>query len=109
MSKKNYFEEYPTKVEIGNDVWIGANVIITKSIKIGNGAVIAAGSIVTKDVDAFSIVGGVPAKKLKMRFDPKYIKVLENSKWWDKKQEWLKANINLMHDIQIFESSINKS
>ena len=54
-------------VKIMNDVWIGANCIITPGVTINEGAVIAAGSVVTKDVVANSIVGGVPAKIIKMR------------------------------------------
>ena len=55
------------KVVIQNDVWIGANCIITPGVTIGEGAVIAAGSVVTKDVAPNSIVGGVPAKLIRMR------------------------------------------
>lgn len=50
------------------DNWIGANSIILKGVTIGKGAVIAAGAIVTKDVEPYSIVGGIPAKKIKSRF-----------------------------------------
>lgn len=59
-------DEYK-KVTIGSDTWIGANCIITPGITIGEGAVVAAGSVVTKDVVPNSIVGGVPAKLIKMR------------------------------------------
>lgn len=55
------------KVIIKNDVWIGSNCVILPGVEIGEGAVIAAGSIVTKDVKAFHIVGGVPAKVIKVR------------------------------------------
>lgn len=55
------------QVRIENDVWIGANCIITPGVSIGEGAVVAAGSVVTKDVLSNSIVGGVPAKLIKMR------------------------------------------
>ena len=52
---------------IGNDVWIGANAVITAGVKIEDGCVIAAGSVVTKDVPKNSIVGGVPAMLIKYR------------------------------------------
>jgi len=52
---------------IGNDVWIGARVIILAGTNIGDGAVIAAGSLVTKNVAPYTVVGGVPAKKIKDR------------------------------------------
>jgi putative colanic acid biosynthesis acetyltransferase WcaF len=55
------------KVIIENDVWIGANCIITSGVTIGEGSVIAAGSVVTKNVTPFTIVGGVPAKFIKER------------------------------------------
>ena len=50
------------------DNWVGANVTILRGVTIGEGAVIAAGAVVTKDVPPYSIVGGVPAKVIKMRF-----------------------------------------
>lgn len=68
---------------IGNDVWIGANVTINRSVNIGDGAVVAAGSVVTKDVPPYAIVGGVPAKIIKYRFDEKMIKELLDLKWWN--------------------------
>lgn len=68
---------------IGNDVWIGENVTLSLGITIGDGAIIAAGSIVTKDVAPYSIVGGVPAKLIKYRFDQKAIESLMAIKWWD--------------------------
>jgi acetyltransferase-like isoleucine patch superfamily enzyme len=70
-------------VEIGNACWIGDNVIILSGVKIGNGCVIAAGSVVTKSIEPYSIVGGVPAKLLKKRFDTKTIQKIEKLQWWD--------------------------
>lgn len=52
---------------IGNDVWVGANVVILQGVEIGDGAVIGASSIVTKNVPAFEVWAGVPAKKIKNR------------------------------------------
>ena len=61
--------EKPLLTTIGNDVWIGRNVIIKEGVTIGHGSVIGMGSIVTKDVLPYSIVGGNPAKLIRMRFD----------------------------------------
>lgn len=71
------------KTIIGRDVWIGNSSIIMKGLKIGNGAIIAANSVVTKDVEPYSIVGGVPAKFIKKRFNDdeilKHEEMLEKS------------------------------
>lgn len=56
-------------VDIGEDVWIGYGVTVLSGISIGRGAIVAAGAVVTKDVEPYSIVAGVPAKKVSMRFD----------------------------------------
>lgn len=77
----------PGICEIGHDVWVGAHAIILRGVKIGNGAVIGAGAVVTKNVDDFEVVVGVPAKKLKDRFNnEKKIKILK-TEWWLKKPE----------------------
>lgn len=78
------YDVAPRKTIIENDVWIGANVIIMDGVQIGNGAVIASGSVVTKDVADYAIVGGVPAKIIRMRFDEATIQRLSASKWWEK-------------------------
>lgn len=57
------------KVTIGNDVWIGANVIILPGITVGNGCIIAGGAVVTKDVPDYAVVGGNPARIIKNRKD----------------------------------------
>jgi acetyltransferase-like isoleucine patch superfamily enzyme len=56
------------KVEIGNNVWIGAGVRILPGVHIGDNAVIGAGAVVTKDVEANTVVAGVPAKFIKNNF-----------------------------------------
>lgn len=65
MNRQGFAEEKP--VVIGNDVWIGAHVIILPGVHVGNGAILGAGAVVTKDVPDYAIVGGNPAKVLKMR------------------------------------------
>ena len=79
---KDMLERPP--LEIGHDVWIGANAIILPGVsRIGNGAVIGAGSVVTKDVGPYEIVAGNPARAIRMRFDERQIAALESSRWWE--------------------------
>lgn len=78
-----YYQELHSPPVIGNDVWIGGKVIILQDVTIGDGAIIAAGSVVTKDVPPYTIVGGVPAKPIRKRFDDTTINFLLNLKWWD--------------------------
>ena len=52
---------------IGNDVWLGANVVVLPGVKIGDGAIVGSGSIVTKNITPYTIMIGIPAKKLKNR------------------------------------------
>jgi len=68
---------------IGNDVWIGYEATILSGVRIGDGAIIGARALVTKDVPAYTVVGGVPAKELKQRFDPSTIQKLQQLQWWD--------------------------
>lgn len=64
---------YDLPVVIEDDVWVGANVTILKGVTIGRGSVVAAGAVVTRSCPPYSIIGGVPAKVLKMRFTPEEI------------------------------------
>lgn len=77
-------------ITIGNDVWIGMNAIILPGVNIGNGAVIGAGSVVSKDVPDYAIVGGVPAKILKMKYSEDEVKKFLKIAWWN----WGKDKIN---------------
>lgn len=76
----NAFRPMPV---IGNDVWIGQGARIKRGIVVGDGAVIAAGAVVTKDVPDYAIVGGVPAKIIKYRFNEKLIGRYQSLRWWD--------------------------
>ena len=70
-------------IVIGNDVWIGYEEIVMAGIHIGDGAIIASRAVVTKDVPPYTIVGGVPARTIRKRFDEETVRKLEALKWWD--------------------------
>jgi virginiamycin A acetyltransferase len=87
---------------IGHDVWIGLNVLITPACRrIGDGAVVAAGSVVTGDVKPFSIVGGVPARQIRWRFDEATRDAIANTQWW------LKPVWELGDKFDKFATSVN--
>lgn len=68
---------------IGNDVWIGYEAVIMAGVRIGDGAIVAARAVVTKDVPPYAIVGGVPAREIRKRFEPDVVERLQKMKWWD--------------------------
>lgn len=71
------------RTKIGSDVWIGARTVVLDGVSVGDGAVIAAGSVVVKDVPPYAIVGGVPARVIKYRFDSSTVNSLLEERWWD--------------------------
>jgi len=64
------------------DCWIGAGTVLRKGVRIGHGAVVGAGAVVVRDVPPYAIVGGVPAKLIRMRLDPVRRAALEATEWW---------------------------
>lgn len=69
-------------VVIGNDVWVGTGAVVLRGVTIGDGAVVAANAVVTRDVAPFEIVGGVPARTLKMRVGTEQRDELTDLAWW---------------------------
>ncbi len=80
-------------IVIGNDVWIGYEAVILSGVTIGDGAVIGARAVVTKDVPPYTIVGGVPAKPIRRRFDDETAEKLRRISWWDWDEERIKRSI----------------
>lgn len=109
FAKKQLFDELKDPIEIGHDCWIGQGAFIVGGVKIGTGAVVLAGAVVTKDVPPYSIVGGVPAKVVKYRYDEETIDFLLKSEWWNKPIEWLEANYELFSNIDEFKRVINEA
>lgn len=101
FADREYFKEF-SSIKIGNDVWLGARSIILNGINIGDGAVIAAGAVVTKNVEPYAVVGGVPARFIKYRFDKEIIEKLLKIKWWDLNPEWLSKNFLLFQNVNQF-------
>jgi acetyltransferase-like isoleucine patch superfamily enzyme len=101
FSDRMYFNEYK-EVNIGNDVLIGEEVFILGGVNINDGAIIASRAVVTRDVPPYAIMGGVPAKLIKYRFDEETISQLIRIKWWNKDLEWIKANFLHFHEPNEF-------
>jgi phosphonate metabolism protein (transferase hexapeptide repeat family) len=76
-------ERRADRVIIGNDVWIGHAVIVMPGVTVGDGAVLAAGAVVTRDVAPYTIVGGVPAKQIRERFNRDIAAQLSGIAWWN--------------------------
>lgn len=86
-------------------MWIGYEAVILSGVTIGDGAIIGTRAVVTKDVPSYTIVGGVPAKPIRKRFDEETIQKLEEIRWWDWEEERIKKNVQAIRsgDISMLE------
>ncbi|MFK8055245.1 MAG: CatB-related O-acetyltransferase [Saprospiraceae bacterium] len=91
-------KSYPTKGDtvIGNDVWIGFGATIMPGVNVGHGAIIATKAVVTKDIPPYAIVGGNPAKVIKMRFEESDVEKLLKLGWWDWPIERVTQNVKAL-------------
>lgn len=96
LDPKNIRDAWDNKgdIVIGNDVWIGYEAVILSGVIVGDGAVIGTRAVVTKDVPPYTIVGGVPARPIRRRFDPQTIARLEELRWWDWEEERIVRNLS---------------
>ena len=103
LDVKNIADAWDRKGDIivGNDVWIGYEAVVLSGVTIGDGAVIGARAVVTKDVPPYTIVGGVPAKPIRRRFEDAAAARLSELKWWDWPEERIKENIEIIQSGQI--------
>ncbi len=81
---------------IGNDVWIGYEAIVLSGVRIGDGAIIGSRTLVTKDVPPYAIVGGVPAKLIRYRFDAATIDKLLSLQWWNWPTEKISKHLDVI-------------
>ena len=95
-------------IVVGNDVWIGYEAVILAGVTIGDGAIIGSRAVVTKDVPPYTIVGGVPAEFIRMRYDRETVSRLERLCWWDWDEEKIRRNIPaiLSRDLDALERAL---
>ena len=90
-------------IVIGNDVWIGYQAVILAGVTVGDGAIIGSRAVVTRDVPPYTIVGGVPAKPIRKRFDEETIARLRALRWWDWDQETIRRAISAIQAGRLSE------
>lgn len=95
--EKNHVDELP-RTTIGSDVWIGAGAIVLDGVDIGHGAIVAAGAVVRESVPPYAIVGGVPAKVIRYRFNDQIIRRLLHVQWWTLPMDVLREHASLFRN-----------
>lgn len=93
---------------IGNDVWIGSDAKIMSGVNIGDGAVIGAGALVTHDVPPYAIVGGIPAKIIRYRFDKDTCKKLLDTSWWNMEEKKIQEYAEVFENTDEFLRLIDR-
>lgn len=95
------------RTTIGNDVWIGHGAMIRRGVQVADGAIIGAGAVVVKDVPPYAIVGGVPARVLRYRFEPEAIGRMLAIRWWDQDYDWIVKHAHLFHVPKAFLDAVS--
>ena len=97
VPEDRHVELVPTTV--GSDVWIGAGACVRSGLTIGHGAIVAAGAVVTRDVEPYAIVGGVPARMIRLRFSEDVVAALLDSAWWEMDLKTIRKHAEAMDDV----------
>lgn len=109
LDTKNIRDAWDNKgdIVVGNDVWIGYEAVILSGVTIGDGAIIGSRAVVTKDVPPYTIVGGVPARAIRKRFDEDTIAKLKALQWWNWDEEKIARSIAAIQsgDIDALEKA----
>ena len=103
LDRRNVADAWDNKgdIVVGNDVWIGYEAVILSGVTIGDGAVIGARAVVTKDVPPYTIMGGVPARPIRRRFDEATVETLLRLRWWDWPKEKIARNLTAIQRGEI--------
>ena len=103
LDKKDVASAWDNKGDIvlENDVWVGYEAVILSGVTVGDGAIIAARAVVAHDVPPYTIVGGVPARPIRQRFDQGTVEKLLALRWWDRPYEQIKQSISAIRSGNI--------
>ena len=93
-------------IVVGSDVWIGYEAVVMAGVTIGDGAIVASRAVVTRDVPPYAIVGGVPARVIKYRFDPATVECLLGIKWWEWPAEKIRKALPLIRGGKVRELAL---
>jgi acetyltransferase-like isoleucine patch superfamily enzyme len=103
-------DQFPGRIVVGSDVWIGTGAIILDGVVIGDGAVVGARAVLTRDLPPYSIAVGAPAQVIRKRFSEEIIAALLEIKWWDLEISHVKSLLPLMRngDLETFIAAVKE-